>query len=118
MCLEWLGLGKKCEQRITESLTELFWELCSVVWAEELPNRNRFGINYVLFLFVTADKAFNGPKWPDGHLLSDPEVWVTLLHPLPGNEAHELVSGDQKGGFRVEAKNSGLEKAYVVFFCP
>ena len=35
MFLELLGLGKKCEQRITEALTELFWQFCSVIWAEE-----------------------------------------------------------------------------------
>ena len=38
MFLELLGLGEKCEQRITESLTESFWELYSVIWLEELPN--------------------------------------------------------------------------------
>ena len=43
-------LGKKCEQRISESLTELLWELYSVVWVEELPNRNSFGIDSVIFL--------------------------------------------------------------------
>ena len=37
--VELLGLGKKCEQRITESLTELSWELYSVIWVEEWPNR-------------------------------------------------------------------------------
>ena len=51
--LELLGLGKKCEQRITESLTEslteLFWELYSSIWVEELSNRNCFGINSVIF---------------------------------------------------------------------
>ena len=50
--LELLGLGKQCEQKITESLCELFWELYSVFWLEELPNRNCFGINSVIFLCV------------------------------------------------------------------
>ena len=44
------GLGKKCEQRITESLTELFWELYSVIWVEEWPNRNCFGLSSEIFL--------------------------------------------------------------------
>ena len=35
MFLKVLGPGKRCEQRITESLTELFWEFYSVVWVEE-----------------------------------------------------------------------------------
>ena len=50
--LELTGLGKKREQRITESLTELFWELCSVILVEELPHRNCFGIISVIFLCV------------------------------------------------------------------
>ena len=50
--LELLCPGKKSEQRITESLTELFWELYSVICVEELPNRNCFGINSVIFLCV------------------------------------------------------------------
>ena len=50
--LELIGLGKKCEQRITESLTELLWELYSVIWVEGLPNRNCFGVNSVIFLCV------------------------------------------------------------------
>ena len=41
----YLDLSKKCEQRITESLSELFWEFYLVIWVEELPNRNCFGIN-------------------------------------------------------------------------
>ena len=53
--MELLGLGKKCEQRIPESLTELFWELYSVIWVEELPNRNCFGINPVIFLCVMVN---------------------------------------------------------------
>ena len=52
MFLELLGLGKKSEQRITESLAELFWELYSVIWVEELPNRNCFGINLVISFCV------------------------------------------------------------------
>ena len=32
--LELLGLGKKCEQRISESLTELLCFLFSVIWVE------------------------------------------------------------------------------------
>ena len=36
--------------RITESLTELLWEFYSVILVEELPNRNCFGINSVIFL--------------------------------------------------------------------
>ena len=36
--------------RITESLTELLWELYSVILVEELPNRNCFGINSVIFV--------------------------------------------------------------------
>ena len=50
MFLELLGLGKKCEQRISESLTELFWEFYSLIWVQELPNRIFFGINSVIFL--------------------------------------------------------------------
>ena len=45
MFLELFGLRKKCEQRITESLTELFWEFYSVIWVEKFPNRNCFGIH-------------------------------------------------------------------------
>ena len=48
--LELIGLGKSCEHRITESLTELFWEFYSVISVEEFPNRNCFGINLVIFL--------------------------------------------------------------------
>ena len=47
-----LGLSKKCEQRITESLTELFWEFYSVIWVEDLPNRNCLRINLVVFLCI------------------------------------------------------------------
>ena len=36
--------------RITESLTELLWELYLVILVEELPNRNCFGINSVIIL--------------------------------------------------------------------
>ena len=50
MFLELSGLGKWCEHRITESLTELLWELHSVILAEESPNGNYFGINSVIFL--------------------------------------------------------------------
>ena len=35
---------------ITESLTELLWELYSVILVEELPNRNCFGIDSVIFV--------------------------------------------------------------------
>ena len=49
---ELIGLSKKCEQRITESLTELFWKFYSVILVEELPNRNCFGINSIIFLCV------------------------------------------------------------------
>ena len=35
--------------RITEPLAELLWELYSVILVEELPNRNSFGINSVIF---------------------------------------------------------------------
>ena len=37
-------LGGYFPERITEFLTEVFWGLCSVIWVEEFPNRNRFGI--------------------------------------------------------------------------
>ena len=50
MFLQLLRLGKKCEQRIAESHTELFWEFCSVFWVEELPNQHCFGINSVILL--------------------------------------------------------------------
>ena len=33
-------------------LTEMLWELCSVVLVEELPNRNCFGIHSVILLCV------------------------------------------------------------------
>ena len=52
--LELLGFGKKCEQRIAESLTELFCELYLAIWVEELPKvtepklfRNQFGNLFV-----------------------------------------------------------------------
>ena len=57
--LELPGLGKKCEQRITECLTELLLEFDSVIWVEELPNRNRFGINSVIFLWKENLQDFN-----------------------------------------------------------
>ena len=50
MFLELVSLGNKCEEEIAESLTELFWELFSVIWVEELPNRNCFRINSVIIL--------------------------------------------------------------------
>ena len=53
------GLGKTCEHRITESLTEWFWEFYSVIWVEEVPNRNHFGINSVIF-FVCNGVVFWG----------------------------------------------------------
>ena len=52
MFLELLDLGEQCEQRITESLTELLLELYSVIWVEEFPNRNCFGITLVIILCV------------------------------------------------------------------
>ena len=45
-----MGLGKYCEHRITESFTELLWELHSVILVEKLPNRNYFGINSVILM--------------------------------------------------------------------
>ena len=36
-------------------LPNCFWELCSVICVEELPNRNRFGTNSVIFLCVMVD---------------------------------------------------------------
>ena len=53
-----MGLGKQCEHRITESFTELLWELCSVILVEEVPNRNCFRINsLVLPLLVFFGKT-------------------------------------------------------------
>ena len=54
--LELLGLGKQCEQRITESLTKLLLELYSVIWAEELPNRNCFRIKSVIISCVMVQQ--------------------------------------------------------------
>ena len=34
----------------TDSLTELFWEFYSVIWVEEIPSQNCFGINSVVCL--------------------------------------------------------------------
>ena len=45
-----LGLGTKCVQRITEPLPNCFGDFGSVIRVEELPNRNCFGINLVIFL--------------------------------------------------------------------
>ena len=64
MFLELLGLGKKSEQRIAESLTELLWELYSVVWVEELPNRNCFGIDSVIVWCVMVIISAGGCKPP------------------------------------------------------
>ena len=52
--------------RITESLTELLWELYSVILVEELPNRNCFGINSVIFLcaMVFSRKIILGKLLP------------------------------------------------------
>ena len=54
LLLEVISLGNHCESWITETfwvhLTEMFWELYSVILVEELPNRNYFRINPVIFL--------------------------------------------------------------------
>ena len=69
MFLELFGLGKKSEQRITESLTELLWELYSGIWVEELLNRNCFGIDSVTFLCLmdrydwTTGAPRDGNEW-------------------------------------------------------
>ena len=50
--MECFRLGKTCEQRITESLTELFWEFYSVVSVQECPNQNSFGIYSAFFVCI------------------------------------------------------------------
>ena len=46
---------------MTESLTELFTELCSVMLVEELPNRNCFGINSLIVLCVMVSVGASYP---------------------------------------------------------
>ena len=38
-------------------------------------------------------------------------MWVAFLRPFPGNEAHDFVSGDPKGG----DQKVYVEKVYVLF---
>ena len=51
--------------------------------------------------------TFCGRKWPVWDPLFDPKIppkkfmWVPFLRPFPGNEAHKLFSGAQKGGQKV-----------------
>ena len=76
--LELLDVSKKCEQRTTESLTELFWELCSVIWVEELPNWNCFGT------FRSRHLRTLGP-WQGGRVQSSLWQRAGVLNPNGGS---------------------------------
>ena len=65
-----IGIGKKCEQRITKSLTELFWEVSSVTSVEEFPNRNCLGIHSIFFLCTIGDQMITYHVLGFGELLS------------------------------------------------
>ena len=80
----------------TESCTKMLSEFYSVVLVEELPNRNCFGINLVMFLCVmvplTQKHALNQSMLDDivsGHQIFEPQSLTSAL-----------LSADLLGGLR------------------
>ena len=83
--LEWLGLGKKRKQRSTESLTELFWALCSVIWEPRGPGEASWcreaNIAARQFLPLNCRAITEGPTRKPRHV----SVWTHALRHASGS---------------------------------
>ena len=59
-----------------------------------------------------------GPPFGPKNLPEKVYVYVPLLRPFPGNEAHKLFSGGQKWGVLDGGQKVYVENVYVLFRSP